>query len=111
MLAPVEAVRIAAAPRRRDIARLPGVLAVDHVSSPGERLDWRAGTGAACAMVWLAGEDDDELRLRLTGCAAWLAREFDFRDTAGRRVRDEEWLEALAGPRQLAISKTRGTRA
>lgn len=103
MLAPVDAVRIAAAPRRRDIARLPGVLAVDHVSPPGERLDWRAGTGAACAMVWLAGEDDDEFGLRLTGCAAWLAREFDFRDAAGRRVRDDEWLEALAGPRQLAI--------
>ncbi len=109
--APMDAVRIVAAPRRRDIARLPGVLAVDHVSPPGAQLDWRTGTGGACAMVWLAAEDDDELRRRLTGCAAWLAREYDFRDAAGRRVRDDEWLEALAAPEAARDLTTGGTRA
>jgi hypothetical protein len=92
--APVAAARIAAAPRGREIRRLPGVLAVDHVSPAGEPLDWRNGTEAACAKLWVGAADERELHRRLVGCVAWLGDEFDFRNASGRRVRDEEPAQA-----------------
>jgi hypothetical protein len=94
--APMDAVRVAAAPGRREIRRLPGVLAVDHITAAGTPLDWRAGTGAAAVKVWLAGDDDDELRVAMAGCARWLTGAFDFRDARGRPARDDDWLAGLA---------------
>ena len=94
--APMDAVLVAAAPGRREIRRLPGVLAVDHITAAGTPLDWRAGTGAAAVKVWLAGDDDDELRVAMASCARWLADAFDFRDARGQRARDDDWLAGLA---------------
>jgi len=94
---PMTAVRVQAVPRRRELCRLPGVLSVDHIAETHSHLDWRIGTGGAVAKVWIVGADDDELRQRLTACAAWLSDAFEFRDGYGQRVRDDEWLEGLAG--------------
>jgi biotin carboxylase len=92
--APAATARIEAAPRGREIRRLPGVLAVEHVSPAGTPADWRNGTEAACAKLWVGGADEDELHRKLAGCVAWLSDEFDFRDASGRRVRDEEPAQA-----------------
>lgn len=95
--APMSASVIAATPRRRHVARIPGVISVEHLASSGTALDWRDGTGAAAVKVWLQGDDDEELRTRMADCAHRLDEAFDFRDVSGRRVRDEDWLARLTG--------------
>ena len=63
--APPTAVAVTSAPTRREIRRLPGVVAVDGVSPEGTAVDWRKGTIGAVAWVWLTGDGHDELHERL----------------------------------------------
>lgn len=95
--APVVAATVAVAPARRDLAGLPGVLAVDHISPAGTALDWRDGTGAATAKLWVAAADEDQLRDTMIGTAHRLAEAFEFHDGNRRVVRDDEWLDRISG--------------
>jgi hypothetical protein len=94
--APPTAVAVTSAPTRREIRRLPGVVAVDEVSPEGTAVDWREGTLGAVTMVWLTGDGHDELHERLVGLAGFLSGRFTFVDADGREVRDSEWLERVS---------------
>jgi hypothetical protein len=98
---PAAATRIVAAPSRRELARLPGVLAVDRISIVGAPVDWRAGASAAAAELWLAGDDHDQLWSRLADTVAMLTERFAFADDTGQLVRDD-W-PARIGVGQLSI--------
>lgn len=92
---PAGAERVVRTPSRRDIARRPGVLAVDKVSPVGTAVDWRGGTNAAVAWVWLAGEGHLELHSRLADLAGFLGDAFGFVDDSGRDVADRPWLDLM----------------
>jgi hypothetical protein len=94
--APPAAVAVTRAPTRREIRRLPGVVAVDQVSPEGTAVDWRNGTISAVAWIWLTGDGHDELHQRLADLAGFLSDRFTFVDAAGREVRDSEWLEKVS---------------
>jgi hypothetical protein len=94
--APPAAVAVTSAPTRREIRRLPGVVAVDDVSPEGTAVDWRNGTNRAVAWVWLTGDGHDELHERLVDAARFLFDRFTFADADGREVRDSEWLERVS---------------
>jgi hypothetical protein len=94
--APPGAVAVTSAPTRREIRRLPGVVAVDRVSPEGTAVDWRDGTNHAVAWVWLTGDGHDELHERLVDLASFLSDRFTFADADGREVRDSEWLERVS---------------
>jgi hypothetical protein len=94
--APPTAVAVTSAPTRREIRRLPGVVAVDGVSAEGTAVDWRRGTVGAVAWVWLTGDGHDELHERLADAARFLFDRFAFVDADGRQVRDSEWLERVS---------------
>lgn len=95
--APATATRINAAPSRREITRLPGVIAVDSVAAPGPAPDWRDGTNQAVAKLWLAADDHSALFARLAGLAEFLAENFSFEDAHGRPAEDRQWLQAVCG--------------
>jgi hypothetical protein len=94
--APPTAVAVTSAPTRREIRRMPGVVAVDEVSPEGTAVDWRNGTNSAVAWAWLTGDGHDELHERLVGLASFLFDRFTFVDANGREVRDSEWLERVS---------------
>jgi hypothetical protein len=94
--APAAAVAVTRAPTRREIRRLPGVVAVDQLSPEGTAVDWRHGTNRAVAWVWLTGDGHDELHERLADLARFLFDRFTFVDADGREVRDSEWLERVS---------------
>jgi hypothetical protein len=94
--APLAAVAVTRAPTRREIRRMPGVVAVDDVSPAGTAVDWRTGTNRAVAWVWLTGDGHDELHERLGDLVAFLSASFTFAAADGREVRDAEWLEKMA---------------
>lgn len=94
--APAAAVAVTRAPTRREIRRLPGVVAVDELSPEGTAVDWRQGTNSAVAWVWLTGDGHDELHERLADLAGFLSDKFTFVDADGREVRDSEWLERVS---------------
>ncbi|WP_104819046.1 acetyl-CoA carboxylase biotin carboxylase subunit family protein [Kitasatospora sp. MMS16-BH015] len=97
---PPAAHTITRAPGRRELARLPGVLAVDQLSVAGTEVAWRRGTSGAAATLWLAADDHAELGRRFTEAATFLGTAFEFRDRHGRLVADPDWLDALtAEPR------------
>lgn len=77
------------------MARRPGVVAVDEVAPAGTALDWRDGTNAAVAWVWLAADDPAGLRARLADLAGWLGDAYGFVDRRGRPVRDQDWLDRI----------------
>jgi hypothetical protein len=95
--APLTAVAVTRAPTRREIRRMPGVVAVDDVSPAGTVVDWRHGTNRAVAWVWLTADGHDELHERVADVSAFLAGGFTFVDSGGRDVRDSEWLERVSG--------------
>jgi biotin carboxylase len=97
---PRSARRIVTAPRRAAIAALDGVVSVDHLSPVDTTVDWRTGSGGAAAILWIAADDAVELRDRTVAATRALDGLFEFHDGAGRRVRDEAWLDriAVAGP-------------
>lgn len=103
---PVDAAIIAAVPQYQDIARLPGVVAVDYIAAPGTKTSWRSGTNAAAARVWLSAANDIELGDLMAECAGWLTENFDFRDITGQRIRDERWLAQLTNRSQRASHPT-----
>jgi ATP-grasp domain len=94
--APPAAVAVTSAPTRREIRRMPGVVAVDDVSPEGTAVDWRHGTNRAVAWVWLTGDGHDELHERLVHLTGFLSDSFTFVDADGREVRDSEWLERVS---------------
>jgi hypothetical protein len=94
--APPAAVAVTRAPTRREIRRMPGVVAVDEVSPEGTAVDWRHGTNRAVAWVWLTGDGHDELHERLVDLARFLSGSFTFVDADGREVRDCDWLERVS---------------
>ena len=94
--APPAAVAVTGAPTRREIRRMPGVVAVGEVSPEGTAVDWRNGTNSAVAWVWLTGDGHDELHERLVDLATFLSDRFTFVDADGRQVRDSEWLERVS---------------
>jgi hypothetical protein len=94
--APPAAVAVTSAPTRREIRRMPGVVAVGEVSREGAAVDWRIGTISAAAWVWLTGDGHDELHERLVDLAGFLYDKFTFVDAGGREVRDFEWLERVS---------------
>jgi len=93
--APARADRIERAPSRREVARRPGVQAVDMVSPAGASVNWRGGTNLAPAWVWLAADSHAELRGHLLDLAAFLSEEFSFVDAAGNPIRDHGWIERI----------------
>ncbi len=93
--APAGAARVVRAPSRREVARRPGVLAVDDIQPAGAAVDWRNGTNAAVAWVWLAADDGAGLRARLADLAGFLGDAFGFADRTGRPVRDQDWLDRI----------------
>lgn len=93
--APAGADRVVRAPSRREVARRPGVLAVDEIQPAGTVVDWRNGTNAAVAWVWLAADDPAGLRARLADLAGFLGDAFGFADRHGRPVRDQDWLDRM----------------
>ncbi len=103
--APPAAVAVTRAPARREIGRMPGVVAVDNVSPAGTAVDWRNGTNHAVAWVWLTADGHDELRERLGDLVAFLSGSFTFVGADGREVRGSEWLERISG--QPDLEKTR----
>lgn len=76
--APAAARTVVASPARREIASMPGVLAVDAVSAPGQPVDWRDGTGSAVATVWLGADNHGDLRARMADVSGLLAAKFAF---------------------------------
>jgi hypothetical protein len=94
--APPAAVAVTRVPTRREIRRMPGVVAVDEVSPEGTAVDWRKGTSGAVAWTWLTGDGHDELHERLVDLAGFLSDKFTFVDANGREVRDSEWLERVS---------------
>ncbi|MFG2957734.1 acetyl-CoA carboxylase biotin carboxylase subunit family protein [Streptomyces sp. NPDC048291] len=97
--APPGAARITAAPTRRELARLPGVLAVDQVAGVGRPVDWRAGAAGTVATVWIGADDHDALRARLADAVALLGERFAYDDSAGRALRDDIWWTRIATTR------------
>jgi biotin carboxylase len=93
---PSTARRIEAAPSRREAAKLPGVLAVDEISAPGCRVDWRLGTNKAAARIWLAAPDRELLLRHLADTATWLSAKFKFTDSEGQEVSDMRWIDRIA---------------
>jgi ATP-grasp domain len=94
--APPTAVAVTSAPTRRDVRRMPGVVAVDEVRPEGTAVDWRRGTDSAVAWAWLTGDGHDELHERLADLTGFLSSRFTFVDANGREVRDSEWLERVS---------------
>ncbi len=94
--APSAAVAVTRAPTRREVRRMPGVVAVDEVSPEGTAVDWRHGTNRAVAWVWLTGDGHDELHERLVDLARFLSDSFTFVDADGREVRESDWLERVS---------------
>ncbi|MFF4032745.1 acetyl-CoA carboxylase biotin carboxylase subunit family protein [Streptomyces sviceus] len=97
--APPGAARITAAPARREIARLPGVLAVDQVATAGRPVHWRTGAAGTVATVWLGADDHDALSARLTDTVTLLGERFQYRDAEGRTLRDDDWWTQIARTR------------
>jgi biotin carboxylase len=93
---PPAAVAVTSAATRREIRRMPGVVAVDGVSPEGTAVDWRNGTNSAVAWVWLTGDGHDELHKRLVDVAGFLSDRFTFVDADGHEVRDSEWLDRVS---------------
>ncbi|MBO0822262.1 MAG: hypothetical protein J2P27_00190 [Actinobacteria bacterium] len=92
---PPLAARVTQAPSRREVARLPGVIAVDEIAAAGDPVDWRLGTNRAAAKIWMAASDRPDL-LRLLGDAAvFLTEKFVFTDDVGRRVTEMPWVNKL----------------
>lgn len=75
---PAGARRVSVAPTRREVSRLPGVLAVDVLASSGQPVDWRMGTGSAVAVLWCAGDDHLVLRQRVADLTAMLSERFAY---------------------------------
>lgn len=94
---PPAARQVAVAPPRRELMRLPGVIAVDHIASAGSAVHWRNGTLGLVARCWVAGADHDELRERLVRVNAYLTDRFEYVDEHGSAVVDHSWLETLVG--------------
>ncbi|MET8079261.1 hypothetical protein [Streptomyces sp. NPDC005303] len=97
--APPGAALITAAPARREISRLPGVLAVDHVATAGRPVHWRTGAAGTVATVWLGADDHDALRARLTDTVTLLGERFQYRDAEGQALRDDDWWTRIARTR------------
>lgn len=86
---PPEAVAVTRTPARRDIARLPGVRAVEGLADPGTVVDQNAGTNSAVARVWLRAADHDGLLASLARTVEFLADNFGFTDEFDRPVRGD----------------------
>jgi hypothetical protein len=92
---PARAAGIIRAPSRRELARRPGVLAVDQLHAAGTSVDWRRGTNFPAALLWLAGDGHDELRARLLDVAAFLTEEFVFAGPDGDTLAGSVWLDLI----------------
>lgn len=95
---PAAARRVVTAPARREIARLPGVLAVDSLGNAGDAVDWRSGSGGNVATVWLGADDHDALLAHLSGLLGVLTGRFTFAGDESAAVADDGWLTQLLEP-------------
>jgi len=93
---PAAARRVVRSPGRRELNRLPGVLAVEDVAPAGTAVHWRNGTFGMVARLWLVADDHDALRARLIAVSEYLSGSFDYVDEAGRAVHDLSWLETIS---------------
>jgi hypothetical protein len=106
--APPAARRVTAGPTRRELARLPAVLAVDDLSPAGTPTAWLSGSRGAVATLWLAAPTHDELHARLVDTASFLHDRFRYVDHDGQPVVDASWLEQICGERHQADQAHRG---
>jgi biotin carboxylase len=93
--APAAARRIVRSPSRRELRRLPGVIAIESVSAAGAEVHWRTGTLGLVASVWLTADDHTELHRRIVGVSEFLTDGFGYLDAADRPVQDRSWLAQL----------------
>ena len=93
--APAAARRIVRSPSRRELSRLPGVIAIESVSAVGAEVHWRTGTLGLVAAVWLTAEDHAELHRRVVGVSEFLTDGFGYVDAGDRPVQDRSWLDQL----------------
>lgn len=94
--APLGAATVTSVPSRRELARLPGVLAVDSVAQAGEPVDWRSGAAGNVATLWLGADDHDALCRRLADAVSYLGRHCAFAGLTGAPVRDDTWWTQMA---------------
>ena len=85
--APADARRIVRSPSRRELSRLPGVIAIESVSAVGAEVHWRTGTLGLVAAVWLTADDHDELHRRVVRTSEFLTDEFGYVDATTVRCR------------------------
>jgi biotin carboxylase len=93
--APAAARRIVRSPSRRELSRLPGVIAIESVSAAGAEVHWRTGTLGSVAAVWLTADDHAELHRRAVGVSEFLTDGFGYLDAEDRPVQDRSWLDQL----------------
>lgn len=93
---PADARLVVRAPGRRELGRLPGVLAVEDIAAVGTGVHWRNGTFGMVARLWLAADSHQELRECLIRVTEFLTEQFDYQDGSGRPVRELSWLETVS---------------
>ncbi|MFV2088603.1 ATP-grasp domain-containing protein [Micromonospora sp. LOL_021] len=94
--APPSAVSVEAAPARKALLQLPGVLAVEAVAQPGSLVDWQMGSGGAVAKLWIAGRDHSELGDRARTVAKVLSSSFMFITAEGDTVREKDFVASMS---------------
>jgi biotin carboxylase len=82
-------------PSRRELSKLPGVIAIESVAPVGTEVHWRNGTLGMVAAVWLTADDHDQLHERVTRISEFLTDGFDYVDEDGQPVHDRSWLAKL----------------
>ncbi|HJQ01701.1 MAG TPA: hypothetical protein VJ851_08880 [Jatrophihabitans sp.] len=92
---PPAARRVVRSPSRRELTKLPGVIAIETISPVGTEVHWRNGTLGLVATVWLAADDHDQLHERVVRISEFLFEGFDYVDSDGRPVHDRSWLDKL----------------
>lgn len=93
---PVAARAITAAPGRREVSRLPGVIAVEEIMPAGTDVHSDDGDFGMVARLWLAADDHTRLCEHLADVGEFLTERFEYVDEYGRAVRDLSWLETLS---------------
>jgi hypothetical protein len=93
--APAAGRRVVRSPSRRELRRLPGVIAIESVAAPGAEVHWRTGTLGLVASVWLTADNHADLHRQIVGVSEFLTDEFGYVDADDQPVHDRSWLDQL----------------
>ncbi|MEO6703636.1 MAG: hypothetical protein ABI140_14440 [Jatrophihabitantaceae bacterium] len=94
---PAAARRVVSAPSRREVSRLPGVIAVEDIAAVGSAVHWRNGTFGMVARLWIAADSHPDLQESFVRVTEFLTDRFGYVDAEGQPVRDLSWLATVAG--------------